>query len=138
VKRITLEEVFIEFAFLISKRSTCLRQQNGAVLVSPDYLHIWGFGYNGSARKTPHNCSNQEGNCSCIHAELNALLKAQKTKGGILFCTTSPCMECAKAILNAEVSCVIFKNVYRIPEPIDYLNHYGVICKQWNKDFSLQ
>lgn len=131
--RISREELFLKFAELVATRSVCKRQQNGAVIVSSDFLSIYGWGYNGPPKGASHDeCTNEKGNCGCVHAELNALLKAQTTRGAILFCTTSPCMNCAKAIINADIACVNYRDKYWDNKPLEYLYKLGVKSVQWH------
>lgn len=114
--RITMVEVYLQFAEILSHRSTCERAGVGVVITDEAMLQVLGVGYNGNARSLPNLCDdpNAIGNCGCIHAEINALLKAP---GAIankkMFTTTSPCLMCAKAIINSNVSSVYFREFYR-------------------------
>lgn len=122
--RITLEELFLSFAKMVSFRSTCGRAQNGAVITSEDMYHVHSIGYNGSPRKNPHNCPGLEavGTCGCIHAEINAILKVPvKDESKVMFCTSSPCPECAKFIVQSGFSKVFYSQKYRIEKPILFL-----------------
>ena len=102
-ERISFEEIYMNLAFELSKRSTCSRLNVGAVIVSEDFSRVYGIGYNGNAAGLGNHCdSTVPGNCGCLHAEDNALLK---TNGGpevpkIVFVTHQPCSYCAKRMVN--------------------------------------
>ena len=112
------DEYFMSMAFLIATRSTCLRRKVGAVLVRD--RRILATGYNGAPSGFPHcednGCLREELNipsgerqeiCWGIHAEQNAIVQAAifgvSTQGSILYCTTKPCITCAKILANAGV-----------------------------------
>lgn len=129
-KRITFEEIYMKLAFDLANRSTCERLHVGAVIVSDDYSHVYGIGYNGNAQGFPNKCDSKEpGNCGCLHAEDNALLK---TNGGkelpkIMFVTHQPCSYCAKRIINkGGVKKVFFAHSYRIPDGLNILKQAGI------------
>lgn len=106
---------FMSIAGILARRSTCERAQVGALIVSPDGLQILGIGYNGAPRGQPNEClSKVPGICGCIHAELNAILKAPGTTQGMtLYTTTAPCLACARLILNTGVTRVVYGRPYR-------------------------
>lgn len=127
-RRIDWDRYFMKMAIDASLRSTCLRRQIGAVLVKDNC--ILSTGYNGSPRKTPH-CTDKEfcmrddmeiksGTmheiCSAVHGEQNAIALAAKngvaTKDSIMYCTTYPCIICAKLIINAGIQKVFYLNAY--------------------------
>ena len=128
--RITFEELYLSFAKMVSFRSTCGRVGNGAVITSEDMYHVHSIGYNGSPRKNPHNCQGAEavGTCGCIHAEINAILKVPvRDDSKVMFCTSSPCSECAKFIVQSGFSKIIYNHEYRIKEPIRFLADNNII-----------
>jgi dCMP deaminase len=127
------DEYFIKIAELVSERSTCLRHHVGAVIVKDRRLLTTG--YNGAAAGTKDclelGCLRDELNipsgerheiCRAIHAEQNAIIQAGKygvnIDGGTLYCTHSPCIVCAKMIVNAGIK--------RIVNYIDYPDTGGV------------
>lgn len=128
--RITFEEIYMEFAFNLSKRSTCKRLNVGAVVVSEDYSSVYGIGYNGNAKGFPNTCdSDTPGDCGCLHAEDNALLKTnvgpQIPK--IVFVTHQPCKYCAKRMVNkGGVIKVYYVEPYRKTEGLDILKQAGI------------
>lgn len=128
INRPTWDEYFMELAQVVRKRADCTRRVVGAVIVKD--FRIISTGYNG----TPHNIKNcdeggcqrckrrdqgkidwyeYEESCVCIHAEQNAIIQAaylgSSTKGAKLYCTNLPCSSCAKMIINAGISEVIYK-----------------------------
>ncbi|MBF0299091.1 MAG: deoxycytidylate deaminase [Oligoflexia bacterium] len=129
-KRISFEEIYMKFAFNLAKRSTCKRLNVGAVVVSDDYSRVYGIGYNGNAQGMPNTCDSDEpGNCGCLHAEDNALLK---TNGGkevpkIMFITHTPCAYCAKRIINkGGITKVYFAEKYRSENGIKILENANI------------
>ena len=129
-KRISFEEIYMKLAFDLSLRSTCSRLNVGAVIVSKDYSRVYGIGYNGNAAGLGNGCDrNTPGNCGCLHAEDNALLK---TNGGpevpkIAFVTHQPCSYCAKRIVNkGGVEKVYYFHPYRLRDGIEILEKSGI------------
>lgn len=131
--RISFEEIYMQLAYNLAKRSTCKRLNVGAVVVSTDYSRVYGIGYNGNAQGLPNTCDSDEpGNCGCLHAEDNALLK---TNGGaevakIVFVTHAPCAYCAKRIINkGGVRRVYYGKKYRSEAGIKILEEAGIeVC----------
>src|SRR3982074_2489201 len=115
--RIPLEEGYMRMAEELAKRSTCSRTQVGSVITTGDLTQVLGVGYNGNARGLPDACDSSEpGRCGCIHSEANALIKAgAQTPGKLMFVTTSPCVMCAKMIINSNVRRVYYRTPYRDP-----------------------
>ena len=113
--------------------SSCNRAQVACVIVDTRF-HIMGTGYNGQPSYLDNFCNAEEGGCGCIHAEANALMQMRTDGHGIhtLFCTYSPCVQCAGLIINKTVIAeVIFKKKYRNTRGIELLkranikvNHY--------------
>jgi dCMP deaminase len=126
--RIPLEEVFMRMAEELAKRSTCSRTQVGSVITTGDLTQVLGVGYNGNARGLPDACDSSEpGRCGCIHSEANALIKAgAQTPGKLMFVTTSPCVMCAKMIINSNVRRVYYRTPYRDPAGVEVLRQGGV------------
>lgn len=112
------DEYFIKIAALVAERSTCLRHHVGAIIVKD--RRILTTGYNGAPAGLSDclelGClRNQLGIpsgerheiCRAIHAEQNAIIQAGKhgedIDGGTMYCTHSPCIVCAKMIVNAGI-----------------------------------
>ena len=121
------DEYFMEMAFLVSKRSTCLRRRVGAVIVRDK--HVISTGYNGSPRGTEH-CEElggirQQMNipsgtrpelCRGDHVEHNALTQAAyfgtSVANATIYTTTFPCSMCAKILINAGITEVVYADGY--------------------------
>lgn len=125
--RPTMDEIYIKFAKLIATRSTCNRYGTGCVITSLDKRRVLSLGYNGTPHNTPHDCNGAEGLCNCLHSELNALLKLQTTEHCIMYSTHSPCLSCARYILQSNVEKLVFAEWYRDEYPIQYINTYSEI-----------
>lgn len=123
------DEYFLDIATVVGSRSTCPRRHVGAVLVRS--RQILATGYNGSVRGQPHcdtdGCQLAEvnGRQSCtrtVHAEVNAVLSAAKhgmiTQAATLYCTTAPCLNCFKALAQAGVWTVVYRDPYDVQQEI--------------------
>lgn len=132
--RLTLEEMYLEIARIVAKRSTCHRLQVGAVVTNWEMATVWSIGYNGNARGLPNGCESLEpGKCMCLHAETNALIKAPYHQGPLkMFITHTPCKMCAKAIINSAVKEVHCWDRYRSSEGIDLLLGSGIPVHVWD------
>lgn len=121
-------QYFMQIARVVKSRGNCVLYQVGAVLVQG--RQIIATGYNGTPRGLPNcieggcaRCKNKKtgkirsgehkGTCLCVHAEVNAILQCAyhgiSSKGATLYSTTSPCMLCAKEMLNAGISAVYYE-----------------------------
>jgi dCMP deaminase len=112
-------ELFLQFANSLSVLSTCERLQVGCVITNVEMTKVLAIGYNGNAKGLSNRCDrpDEPGNCGCIHAEMNALLKVDGSiPEKILFTSVSPCVQCAKAIINAGVGAVYYGACYRDSE----------------------
>lgn len=118
------EEYFMNIADLVSERSTCDRAYVGCVLVNNDH-RIVSTGYNGSISGNPQ-CDEightmRDGHCiATIHAEMNALLSCAKhgisTKDSTCFVTHFPCLNCTKALIQAGIKKIYYRQAYRMDE----------------------
>ena len=122
-----LDKVFINIAKETSTLSHCVRSKVGAVLVKDG--NIISFGYNGTPSGMDNSC--EEDNITfphVIHAEMNSILKAAKTgnsvDGSTLYLTLSPCLDCSKLILQSGIKKVVYLNVYRNTQGIDFLSQF--------------
>lgn len=113
--RPTMSQVMMVTAHAVAERSTCRRAQVGCVVATMDLKNIVAFGYNGNARGLANACDRDEpGNCGCLHAEENALIKAPYDAGALwMFTTHAPCVNCSKRILNSRVARVTYADGYR-------------------------
>ena len=133
--RIPLEEVYMRMAEELAKRSTCARSQVGSVITTGDLTQVLGIGYNGNARGLPNACDGDEpGRCGCIHSEANCLIKAgAQVEGKVMFVTLSPCVMCAKMIVNSNVRIVYYRSAYRDPAGVEVLRQGGVDARRYDR-----
>lgn len=130
-KRPDWDEYFMQIAQVVALRSNCSRRHVAAVIVKD--RRIISTGYNGTPRGIKNCC---EGGCSrcssstpsgtgldeclCCHGEENAIVQAAyhgiAVKGATLYTTFSPCLLCAKMIINAGISEVVYRERYSIDE----------------------
>ena len=126
-ERPSYDEYFMEMAHLVAKRSTCLRRNVGAILVKDK--HILSTGYNGAPKGLEHcsevGCLRKELGipsgerheiCRGLHAEQNAIIQAAvfgiSIKNSVLYCTNTPCVVCAKMLINAGVKEIVYSGEY--------------------------
>jgi dCMP deaminase len=132
-------EYYMKFAELTSTLSYAKRLQVGAVLVRDH--KVLSTGYNGMPTDWENNCEFEleDGSLKTkpevLHSEMNALMKvAQSTEssaGATLFCTHAPCMDCAKAIYQAGISTVYYKETYRSEDGLNFLKKSGINVHQY-------
>ncbi|HSW28788.1 MAG TPA: deaminase [Longimicrobiales bacterium] len=130
-----LYEVYMRMAEELAKRSTCSRLQVGTVVTDQRLEHVLAIGYNGNVRGFPNQCdSNEAGKCGCIHSEMNALVKAPgDVPDKVAFVTASPCIMCAKLMVQAKVSHVFFREAYRDPAGLEVLERAGVVTVHYTR-----
>jgi dCMP deaminase len=128
VSRPPLFEVFMRMAEELAKRSTCSRLQVGTVITDFAMEQVVAIGYNGNVRGFPNRCDSDEaGKCGCIHSEMNALVKAPgDLPNKVAFVTASPCIMCAKLMVQAKVAYVFYREAYRDPAGLEVLERAGV------------
>lgn len=125
------DHYFMDIAHVVASRSNCSRRHVAAVVVRD--RQIISTGYNGTPRGIK-NCSdggcprcNSDvpsgeglGQCLCSHAEENAIVQAAYNgimlKGATLYTTFSPCLLCAKMIINAGIVEVVYHQHYTIDD----------------------
>lgn len=137
MQRPTLDEYFTQMLDLVATRSTC-RRRHVACIITDDKGHIISTGYNGVPSGFPHcidspcaGAGDQAGDnskCLAIHAEQNALLQAgSKLKEATrLYCSCSPCFNCAKLIAGTNIKRIVVKEIYADTAGIDLLRLAGV------------
>ena len=131
--RPSIDDYFLEIASVVAKRSTCLRNTVGAVIVRDK--RILSTGYNGAPRNLKHcldiGCIRDKENiasgthhekCRAVHAEQNAIIQAALhgvgTEGATMYCTHQPCILCTKMIINAHIVRVVYTTSY--PDAVLY------------------
>lgn len=125
MSRPSRDEVYMEMARTIAKRSTCARRDVGCILVREDG-HVLATGYNGKPRGFKH-CKGGASQCSgagapsgasldaceAVHAEQNALLQcADVDQIYVAYCTTQPCVHCVKLLLNTGCQTIVYDEPY--------------------------
>ncbi len=137
-ERPSFEEVYMQFAETIARRSTCQRLSVGTVITTTDYRKVLAVGYNGNASGLENSCDRDEpGNCGCLHSEENAVINcdAPRATKKFVFVTHLPCTACAKRLINmGNVERVIYKNDYRKTCSLDLLESVGIEVKQFEED----
>jgi len=136
-------QAYMDVAERFAKLSHAKRLQVGAIVVKDD--RIISIGYNGMPSGWDNECEicthiddvgapTLKTKPQVLHAESNAITKlAKSTESGdnsIMFCTHSPCMECAKLIFQSGVNTVYYRHDYRSTEGIDFLKASGVSIEQ--------
>lgn len=136
---------FSEIADLVSSRSTCLRNQVGAVIVKDS--QILSTGYNGAPKGLPHcsevGCLREQLGvkpgerhelCRGLHAEQNAIIQAAyhgvSVQGAKIYCTTRPCSICTKMIINAGIQEIIYIEEYDDALAAQLVNESNLLLRQ--------
>lgn len=123
---------YLEMAQVWAKNSYCKRRQVGALIVK-DRMII-SDGYNGTPSGFENICEDENGVTKpyVLHAEANAITKVAQSgnssQGATLYVTASPCMECAKLIIQAGIKRVVYQDQYRLMDGIDLLQKAGIEC----------
>lgn len=126
-RRPSKERMFMDMALVVARRSACKRLHVGAIITDYDMTQVISMGYNGPEKGGPNECRGQgEGNCGCLHAELNALVKAPHGQPSIMFCTHSPCLTCAGYMANSSVVRVVYHEKYRRDDGIILLRERNI------------
>jgi dCMP deaminase len=113
----------------IAQRSYDDRLKVGAIVVSIDNTQVLSIGYNGNYKGGPNARDSMEpGKSGLIHAEVNALIKCDYNfpKKKCMYVTHSPCLECAKLIINADIVRVVYEIPFREPAGLELLKTVGV------------
>ncbi|MDI3493963.1 MAG: dCMP deaminase [Pseudothermotoga sp.] len=137
--RIPWDEYFMRICYIVKERSTCTHRKVGAVIVREN--RILATGYNQPPSAFPHCDStgcirdhlripsgqNQE-ICYALHAEQNALMQAAKfgisTNGATMYVTTKPCSVCARLLVNAGITRVVYVQEY----PDQLTDYFFAMC----------
>src|SRR5690554_5139034 len=148
------DDIFMELAINLAKRSHCIKKHVGAVLTKE--TRIISIGYNGPPAGT-HNCDEEfpeagcsrdsKGSCSlALHAEQNAILYAVKNKasveGSTLYVTLAPCLACARIIYSMGIAKVVYMYSYAaykglpIDEGLAFLSKFGISVEKYENKIS--
>ena len=129
-KQLQLDKRYLRMARIWSENSYCERRKVGALLVKDKM--IISDGYNGTPSGFENICEDENGVTKpyVLHAEANAISKVAKSgnssDGATLYVTASPCIECAKLIIQAGIRRVVYKDEYRLTDGIDLLKRAGI------------
>ena len=128
-KQELLDRRYLAMAEIWAQNSYCKRRQVGALLVKNKM--IISDGYNGTPSGFENECEeNDVSKPYVLHAEANAITKIARSnnssEGATLYVTSSPCIECAKLIIQAGIVRVVFSDNYRINDGINLLKRAGI------------
>lgn len=121
---------YLKMAKIWSENSYCNRRKVGALLVKDQM--IISDGYNGTPSGFPNICEDSDNRTFpyVLHAEANAITKVAKSnnssEGSTLYVTDSPCIECAKLIIQAGIKRVVYSKIYRVTDGIQLMETAGI------------
>ena len=129
-KQIQFDKRYLEMAHVWAQNSYCKRRQVGALIVKDKM--IISDGYNGTPSGFENNCEDEDNKTLpyVLHAEANAITKVAKSnnssENSTLYITTSPCLECAKLIIQSGICRVVFSDKYHKTDGLDLLERAGI------------
>lgn len=129
-KQRQLDIKYLRMARVWSENSYCVRRQVGALIVKDKM--IISDGYNGTPQGFENICEDENGITKpyVLHAEANAITKVAKSSnnslGATLYVTASPCIECAKLIIQSGISRVVYCDSYHSKDGIELLDRIGI------------
>lgn len=124
------DDVLMAMAWCVSGRATCERLSVGAIIARDS--RVISTGYNGNPSGFDHCDHTDDSPCkTTVHAEANAIVYAARmggagTNGATLYVTHMPCAECAKLIINAGISRVVYDWPYRKTEGLEMIERAGI------------
>lgn len=125
-----LDERYLRMARIWAENSYCQRRRVGALLVKEKA--IISDGYNGTPSGFENVCEDENNRTKpyVLHAEANAITKVAKSNNSsqdsTLYVTASPCIECAKLIIQAGIKRVVYSEIYRCTDGLDLLRQAGI------------
>ena len=133
-KQRQLDIRYMKMARIWAENSYCVRRQVGALIVRDKM--IISDGYNGTPSGFENICEDEAGKTKpyVLHAEANAITKVAKSnnssEGATLYVTSSPCIECAKLIIQSGIRRVVYADAYHSADGIEVLERVGieVVC----------
>ncbi|MDR0582318.1 MAG: dCMP deaminase family protein [Prevotellaceae bacterium] len=135
-KQSLLDCRYLEMAHVWAQNSYCVRRKVGALLVKEKM--IISDGYNGTPSGFENVCENEDGLTKpyVLHAEANAITKVAKSHnssdGATLYVTSSPCVECAKLIIQAGIKRVVYCDEYHNTDGLELLKRANIEIKRYN------
>lgn len=138
-KQHELDLRYMRMANIWAENSYCERRKVGALIVKDKM--IISDGYNGTPSGFENVCENEEGFTKpyVLHAEANAITKIARSNnnsnGATMYVTASPCIECAKLIIQSGIRRVVYGEKYRLTDGIDLLERAGIetVYLEFNK-----
>lgn len=129
-KQYQLDCRYVRMARIWAENSYCRRRQVGALVVKDKA--VISDGYNGTPSGFENVCED-EGNVTkpyVLHAEANAITKLARSHnssdGATMYITASPCIECAKLIIQAGIQRVVYSEKYRLEDGLNLLKRAGI------------
>ena len=132
LKQEVLDKRYLRMASIWAENSYCQRRRVGALIVKNQA--IISDGYNGTPAGFENICEDTDGHTKpyVLHSEANAITKLARSNNSgqdaTLYITASPCIECAKLIIQTGIRRVVFNELYRLSDGIDLLHRAGVEC----------
>lgn len=129
-KKSLLDQRYLRMARIWAENSYCVRRKVGALVVKDKM--IISDGYNGTPSGFPNVCEDDSNHTHAyvLHAEANAITKLARSSnnsdGATLYVTAAPCIECAKLIIQAGITRVIYGEEYRLTDGLDLLRQAGI------------
>lgn len=129
-KSLKMDLIYLRMAKVWSENSHCKRMQVGCLIVKDK--SIISDGYNGSPSGFPNACEDSDMITLpyILHAEANAITKlaksTQSSDNSTLYVTLSPCFECSKLIIQSGIKRVVFSEIYRKPDSLNFLLEAGI------------
>lgn len=129
-KQEALDRRYMRMAAIWSENSYCRRRKVGALIVKDKM--IISDGYNGTPSGFENVCEDEDNVTKpyVLHAEANAISKIARSNnssdGATLYVTASPCIECAKLIIQAGIKRVVYSEHYRLEDGIDLMRRAGI------------
>lgn len=130
LKQLELDKRYIRMAAIWAENSYCNRRQVGALIIKDKM--IISDGYNGTPSGFENVCEDENGITKpyVLHAEANAITKIARSNnssdGATMYVTASPCIECAKLIIQAGIKRVVYSEKYRLEDGIDLLKRANI------------
>ncbi len=130
-KQQEFDKRYARMALIWAENSYCTRRKVGALVVKDKM--IISDGYNGTPTGFENICEDESNTSKpyVLHAEANAITKLAKSSnssdGATLYVTASPCIECAKLIIQAGIKRVVYTEKYRLTDGIDLLERAGIV-----------
>ncbi|MCX6128817.1 MAG: deaminase [Proteobacteria bacterium] len=136
--RPSFQEIYMDLAFSLARRSTCKRLNVGTVITSTDFRKVLAVGYNGNATGLANGCDRDEpGNCGCLHSEENAVINCDSPRSTekLAFVTHLPCAACAKRLINlGNVRKIFYGRDYRHKGALALFETVGIAVEHFNRD----